>query len=134
MDGALLSKFLELDTEKRELKEQLERATRERGAVEAELLEAFAEEGIDSIKKDGRTVYLHRQLWAKAKDGDRERAVAILRKCRLQEYIREDFNTQQVSAFAREHDKEGTSLPKHFDTGFDVSEVFSIRTRKAGAK
>lgn len=104
----------------------------ERDDAEQKLRASFEEAGIANVKTaDGRTVYVHRQLWARAKGGDKMAVTDALQAAGLNEFVTQTFNTNQVSAFVREQDKLGVDLPAELDAVLDVAEVFSVRVRKS---
>lgn len=129
-EDALLDRIILIDAERASVKARGEELLEERLKIEAILLDQFGESGTESIKKPTGTIFLRRQLWAKAKDGDKVRALAALKKAKMKEFISEGFNTNQISAYAREAEKNGEELPKAFLVGFDVNEKFEIRTRR----
>jgi len=142
MDTAKLARFVEIEKARRELETRLEELKAERATLEEELLRQFQESGIDSMRVDGMTVYLKREIWAGAKDGDYERACRALREAGLDQYVQERFNTQSLSAYVREQarlladDTAGPDeilavLPEPLRDAISVTEKFSLRTRKA---
>ena len=130
IEPKLLKRFVQLEKRRRELESQLKEAKAESGHLEAMLLEKFAESGIASIKVDGLTVYLHRQLWAGPIDGNYIAACEALQAVGLGDMVEPRFNTNTLSAWVRERDKEGEALPPTLSEAIKVTEQFSIRTRK----
>ena len=49
---------------------------------------------------------------------------------RLGDYVEETFNTNSLSAYVRELDREGKPLSTALAAVLDVSEVFKLRTRR----
>ncbi len=86
---------------------------------------------MERVSIDGRTVYVERKLWAKAKDGDKPSVCKALKRCRLGDYVEETFNTNSLSAYVRELDREGRQMPPSLVAVLDVSEVFKLRTRRS---
>jgi len=112
----------------------------DKAKIEKRILENFSETGISSIKIDGSTVYLHRQLWAgtdRHEDEDDEseepkiRAIAALRAAGCEDLIKENFNVMTLSAFVRELDQNKEELPAEFEGAIKVAEVYSARVRRS---
>jgi len=122
------------------LEKKVKDLTASKGKIESRILENFSENGISSIKIDGSTVYLHRQLWAgtdRHEDEDDEseepkiRAIAALRAAGCEDLIKENFNVMTLSAFVRELDQNKEELPAEFEGAIKVAEVFSARVRRS---
>lgn len=75
-----------------------------RAPLEEELLGMFEKLGTNNFNIDGRTVYLHREWWAKTAEGHSvEEALAALKACdETAVFVKESFNTQTLSAYFRE--------------------------------
>lgn len=97
----LAEQYAMLDERKRELDNQLNDVKEKMKEVEDELLTFFEKKGISNISIAGKTLYLHRQLWAGYKN-DMDNAVEALKKAGLNDYVRENFNTHSLSAYFRE--------------------------------
>lgn len=143
LDTERLRRFVALENRKKELKAELEAVEAELTELDADLQPEFVEAGIQSVRCDGRTLYLHRQFWAGMVDGDRPRAVTALRTAGMDDYVFETFNTQSLSAYVRERVKSGQEdgqlvedvymlLPDSFRGAINVTEKINIRSRKAG--
>ncbi len=117
---------------KRELSVELEAVSAEIKELEEQLLHEFEASGTSNVTVDGIMCYLHRQLWAKAKEGNYLRACQALRACELGALVEEKFNSNSLSAWVREQSKAGVDLPAELSEAIEVAEVYSIRTRKAG--
>lgn len=127
-----LLEFVELSDRKAALNEMLKRNAEKLAAVERRLLDQFADldEGGGSIRLPslGRTVYVHRQLWANARGGDRGRAAEALEAADLGDFVEPSFNTNTVSAYFRELDQNDEEPPAILADAFDVYEKFSVRS------
>lgn len=130
LDTDKLRRYVDLSKSKREHKKQLKKINKELNDLEGELLDQFEEVGMQNVHVDGMTVYIHRQLWAKAQNGDYEKACAALRAVGLDEYVNQRFNTNSISAWVREQEELGHEIPEELQEALDISEVFSLRTRK----
>lgn len=140
MNKDKLARFVELQKEKRELDDALKNVKRQLDELEPLLLEQMTEEGIQSVKVNGLTLYLKRQLWAGAADGNYDAACDALIAEGLAEFVQRRFNTNTVSAYVRELEKafadnggsfEEFRLPGALDGAISVAEKFTIGSRKA---
>ena len=134
----LSSKFLDLE-EKRDdceneikrLKSKVDDLNSQMQSIGRQMMELFSSGDVNSIKVRGRTLYIHKQSWAKPKDKDLERACRILKEIGMQWLVEEKINTHTISAHVRECDAQDIPLPARFSEAFEVSDVFSIRSRKS---
>jgi len=131
VDTTLLREYLRLRDEVEATDERLSALKERRDRVEEELLKAYERNGTSSVRCDGRTVYLHRQLWARPKDGDHALVCDLLRAHDLGDLVRTSVNAQTLSSLVRERDAEGTPLPEDLAAAIDVSEAYRLRVRKA---
>lgn len=130
MDNRTLKRYVRLDTERKELETKIARVKDKQKECEETLKRQFEKAGVQSVKVDGNSVYIMRQLWASAKDGDRQAVCAALKKGGMEDYVAENFNTQSLSAYVRELDGLGDPLPDGLKECVQVVEKFSIRVRK----
>ena len=134
---ALCDRFAELMDRKAELDTELDGIKKEMEGLKPGILELMQETGVSKMRLDKweRTVFLHRQLWAGAKDGDKEGAMQALRDSGLSELIYETFSTQSLSRhvrdMAQEQDVDIPSLPPEMEKGIKVIEKFDIRANKS---
>ncbi|MFL6546812.1 MAG: hypothetical protein ACJ8LM_16740 [Candidatus Udaeobacter sp.] len=130
---SLARKFALLDLEKKRLQDALSRVQRELESVEGDLLEAFADEGMKKIELAdiGRVVHVHKQMWARAADGNKEALHAALRRYGLDDLIIETVNTSTLSSYVREQQREGVELPDDLAATIVIADKHSIRTRAA---
>jgi hypothetical protein len=148
----LVRKFIELDEQKRTHEGALEKVKKQLALLETELMARFEHSGMQRLNVDGVTVYLHRQIWAKAANGDHVTATHALKEVGLGHMVEERFNAQTLSAWVRERKRETEEAlrdddPNHkpvvlapeelrkvlgepLTSALDISEKFSLRTRK----
>ena len=129
MNPDILNRIVEIDKERRSLGERDKELADERSRLEQQLLDDFQQNGIQSIRANGATVYLERKLWARP-NAPRDKVAAALRDAGLDEYVKEDFNTNSISAYARELDETGEELPPELQEVLTVNEVFKVKTRR----
>jgi hypothetical protein len=126
-----LKRFVALEERRKQLEDEVDGIKAEAAELESALMPQFEQAGIERVSIDGRTVYIERKLWAKAKDGDKPAVCKALKRCRLGDYVEETFNTNSLSAYVRELDREGKPLSPALASVLDVSEVFKLRTRRS---
>lgn len=126
-----LKRFVALEERRRQLEAEVDAVKAEAAQLEELLLPQFEQAGLERVSIDGRTVYIERKLWAKAKDGDKAAVCKALKRCRLGDYVEETFNTNSLSAYVRELDREDRPLPPNLREVLEISEVFKLRTRRS---
>jgi hypothetical protein len=99
--------------------------------VEQLLLETFAESGGNNVSIHGKLLYLYRQIWARPRDGNYERACDVLREVGLESFVKGTCNINTISAYVREQDELGGELPKGFTDAFKIDEEYHVRARKS---
>lgn len=131
-------RFIDLDNKMKEnekiikeIEEENKKLNEEAQKLGRVLMELWLQNDIPSMKMRGKTLYIHKQQWAKPKDKNLERAVEILKEIGMEWLVEEKVNTHTVSSYVRECDKGDVELPKKFYEAFEVSDVFSIRSRKS---
>jgi hypothetical protein len=126
-----LKRFVALEKRRRQLEIEIDNIKSEAAELELRLLPQFELSGMERISIDGRTVYVERKLWAKAKNDDKPAVCKALKHCRLGDYVEETFNVNSLSAYIRELDREGQAVPDVLASVLDVNEIFKLRTRKS---
>ncbi len=139
-------RFVAIDDQIKDLETQVKRLKDDKAELEAEIMAAFAEEGTKSIKlTDGRSVGLHRQIWASAVDQDK--LCHALAECGAGELVKTAVNTQSLSSWVREHERDNEAkgatapvleadvagqfeLPEEVVGLIKITEKFSIRARR----
>jgi len=118
------------------LEEQLRDTKARLDELEPKIVESFQEEGIQSTKLDGYTIYLNRQLWA-GHAGDKQAMCDLLKSMDDNTWnflVEDNVNVQRLSARVRECEKDDNGmpiLPEQLKEVIKVSEVFKIGARKA---
>jgi hypothetical protein len=124
-----IERFIELETERRELEARLKEVKEEIAPLHEQVLTYFEQTGTSKIKRSGLTLYVHRQLWARPIDGDYERGCAALKAAGLEDMVKESFNIHTLSAYIRELERMGEPIPETFEGAIQTEETFQIRTR-----
>ena len=135
----LVHRYVELVKRKREIEAELRAVKTELGEgegigpgkMEKQALDWMVQNGMESARVPGMTVSVNRQLWAFAKDKDRESACEALRAAGLGDMVKENFNMLTLSAWVREQDEAGEPLPAAFAGRIEVAEVFRLGARRA---
>jgi len=137
MNLSLAKKVASLIAEKRRLEERLRAVKEEIDQLEPELLNEMMEDQMDrlhiTVGSEKITLYIHRIVWARPKDGDRGSVVATLKRCGMSDFVEEGYNTSTLSAYVRERLANGTRLQPTLSAALDLDEVVSIRGRRSSS-
>ncbi len=112
MTTAALQRFAELSEQKTALNAELNKVKSELDGLKDQVMEYFADAGIQSTKlESGRSVYIHRQLWAAKVDEDMSGAeiVSALQSSGLGDLG--TANWASLSAWCREQDRDDDGMP-----------------------
>jgi hypothetical protein len=124
-----MKEYVELSKARADLETELEALRKRSEEIEPVLLEQMSADGMQRVNAHGRTVYVHRQLWAKAR-GDKSAVVEALRGCGLPQYVTpESFNTNSLSAYVREIEQGEGELPTALKDVLELTEKYSLRVR-----
>lgn len=139
---AALRECVDLNNEKARLKERLKAIEARLTAIEPECLNLLIELGDEdhpgNMRIAGSTVYLHPTLYARPKDGDRERTAQALVAAGLGYMVKPDFNINTLSAWVREVKAKGEAASTEelvmlaaIEDTLEITEAWDVRTRKA---
>lgn len=123
----LLEELVNIDRTRKELKSDLDKLNSERAIIEAKILDTWEQTGTSQQKVDGSTIYLHGQKWAKPKDGDRAAVVKVLELLGMHDFV--NFNTQSLSGYCREQEKQDSPLPPELEAVLEFSEDWKVKVR-----
>lgn len=126
--------FIRADDLVRHLKAELEEAKSHRTKLLEECLEWFGEEGVQSMRVDDRTYYLHRSTYAAkaVEDMPSDELVRVICALGYEDFAPQRVNWQRLSAFFREREKQHEpAVPEKLDEYLRLDERFDIRSRKA---
>ena len=93
--------------------------------ITGRILDRWAEDGIDSMKVDGNTISLRRQVYARILD--REHVAEAMREAGLDAMLTPNTNT--LSAWLREKEDNGEPLPPGLDGIVGTYERYSLSVR-----
>jgi len=97
MNMEQLKEFVALENRKRELDSELKAIAARLDDLEQALVPQFLNDGVNSLKIDGRVVYLAEDIYAGPLN-DRGEVIAALKKSDLGQYVSENYNTQSLKA------------------------------------
>lgn len=131
MDMAKVKLYRDLRAEQKRLGAEADGIKERADEIERELLEAFAEEGVQNVKTDdGSTVFLRRELWPARLEGvETPDILDALRESGLEHYVTENFNSRSLASYLKELDEAETPMPAPLAGVIKVAEKFSIRTK-----
>lgn len=121
----LAGQMVEIDAEIEEAEALVASIKARRQVVEEQLLEQFAETGTSSVRVNGRTVSMRRDLYSKILDADRLNDA--LREAGFGDLVEEKVNSMRLAALVREIDRGDIEQPEALVGVVDKSEKFSIR-------
>lgn len=147
MNMVQLKEFVALEHRKKELDSELKAITARLDDLEQTLVPQFLNDGVQSMRIDGRVVYVAQDIYPSPAT-DRAAVVDALKESELGQYVSENFNTQSLKAFVREiaeevrlrceqentlltEDAVVAALPAPLGQALKVSFVHSLRSRKA---
>jgi len=142
-----LKEFVALEKRKRDLEAELKAVAARLEDLEQALVPQFLNDGVASMRVDGRTVYIARDIHASPAN-DRAEVIDALKRSDLGQYVSENYNTQSLKAFVREVAEEvrlrceqedrlfteeevRAALPAPLGNSLKISFVHSLRSRKA---
>lgn len=140
----LVNRFIELEEMRKSREGEIDEIKKEVAELEPQIMERFENAGMQSMKsKQGTVIYVRRDLWAGAKEGADVLLLEALKSVGLGDMVKEKVNTQTLSAYIREQEKEqfGANvaakpeeiigvLPEGLREAVNITEKFSLRTRK----
>jgi hypothetical protein len=130
LDIEKLSRFVEMDIEKKNLSAKLDRVKEEMAELEQELISDLIDCELDRVTlSSGRTVYMRTDTYARILS--KEKAFDALRKSGFEDYIRDDVNTQQLSRLLRDFEEQEAEIPEEFIGIIEPYKKTSLRVVKS---
>lgn len=124
----LTKEIVALDAKVKEMEQVVKDLKAERANVEAMLLEAWAVEGIDQLKVDGRTVFTQSTTRANIKKNPE--AFEAFAAHGAPDLIKETINANSLAAWVREREVEGSSpddpVEKRFNIDPELARFISV--------
>lgn len=130
-----VKKYVGLMREAKRLNDEAEAAKADASELEAVLREEFAAAGMQNMTVDGAVVFLHRQLWANAESGKMPDLCKALKARGDGALVKEAVNTQTLSAYAREFERNADDLPiipEGLEGLIRCDDRITVRVKEAG--
>ena len=131
----LLRQFAQLQLRRRELEEALEVVTKGITALEPEILEYFADQGIQSANVLGLCCYMKTDFFVSKKadkDGVTTQIVCdAMRDFGLGYMVADGYNAASLKSKIKEWLKEGVEVPERLRSLLNIGETTKIATRKS---
>lgn len=137
----LVKQFIKKDTERKKKEGDVEKIKEELARLQGVLMPMFEKAGVQSVKlTKGESVYIRRDVWAGAGDGGPVMLMEALKSVGLGDMVKEAVNTQTLSAWVREQEKEHFNgekvtaeqliavLPEVVGAAIKVTEKYSLRS------
>lgn len=115
---------------KREAEENLKKVNRQIEEKQAELIELMIDLEVPSFKRGGHNFYINSRIFASVKAGKKKKLIEWLKKSPYSVMVKEDINSQTLSALIRELDENG-ELPEEITNYVNIFEKQNINIRKA---
>ena len=126
MESEPIRAWLRLKAEVEKKDGDLKKIKKALADAEKEALDVFEREGVASVRLDGKTVSLKRELHAYVKVARHEQLLDVLDECGLSDLARRSVNMSTLSAHVREQEKLGVPLPEALLEIVDVTELFKL--------
>lgn len=147
----LVTTWLNLDEQKRALDAELDDVKAQLALAEERALTAIENgraDGVnfEGVKVNGRSIYISTDFWPKAVDNNKPALCAALKAEGLEQYVKEDFNTQSLRGYTNECIRNYRALlpveervnlnpvdalPQRLRGKLDFSVVTHLKSRKA---
>ena len=132
----LVHRFTEVRAEVDALDAKLKAVKKQSDVMSLEILERFADDNVQKMTVNDRTVFSKRQLWAG--HTNKEDKSVLIDALKSHEstaaLVTEEANSMRLSSFARELDQDDDGvpiMPDHLEGKMNVFEKFSVACRKA---
>lgn len=128
---ALVREYARLRARQGKHKTEMDAAKELADEIERQLLDEFAQSGVDQMRVEEGTVYLHRMTFAHAAEGhDRTDVVEAMKQVGLEHMVSEGYNANTLSAYVRDLIKAEQPLPPALDEVVQTTDKFSLRVRR----
>lgn len=124
-----LREWAKLANKKIQLKADLAKIIERMTEIGPALIDNLASEGIPRLTIEGRTVFPKEIIYAKITN--KEDAIRVLRDAGLNDFISEGYNTNSISAYVREIDRNEEELPEAFGDTIKIGKKFDLSSVKA---
>lgn len=129
---SLLSEFVDLEGERREHEERLKVIAEKAGKLSEELLNQFADLGLQNAKVKGLTVYVRMDRYvSKAQGVATETVCETLREIGCGYMVGDSYNAMSLKSKVREWIDQGIEVPPVLSKLLNIGEIPRLATRKA---
>ncbi len=130
----IVQRSIELRRENRDLKNRMDANAAEINRLDPIITEQFARRQIQSQKRTtGETIYIEKSVYAslvRDDDGEHSGAHQALREHGLEWLVRDNVNSNALSAYVREQRKLETEIPEGLLPFLKISEVYRVKVRQ----
>ena len=126
----LIRRFVRLSEERARMKARLKSVEEDLADIHGDLMRFFERAGIQNLSAGGFTAFVERKVFAGFVNS-REELIKGLKRARLGDYVRENYNDSQLSAYVRELDANGRKMPKSLIGKLKITEVFKVKARRS---
>lgn len=127
-DLAVARRYSTLYARKAKAEDKLDGIKDELRVLEAQLRDAFTNAGVQSVRMNGRLLYLRKETSVSALDGDQQRAKGVLVSLGLDDLI--GPQPARVRSWVKEREAAGEPLPEEFLAAFNIHTEFRVGSRK----
>ena len=135
--SAIAQDFVAIADEISVLESRVETLKEKKKGLSEQLVGMFTDEAVEKLTVSDaantrRTLYIHTSVYAKLKEGlEREHGLEALRLSKLQGFIAEQWNTQTLSAWVREQQRNGEAIPDPMQKVFTFDPKHEIRVNRS---
>lgn len=133
MNLEVFRQYLALKQEKSDLEQQLETVKERMQFFQDLIMDELVENGVDSVRVDGKNVFPKRQLFASASVLTQDFKQALIESGAV-DLVQETVNSQRLSGFVREYMRDNdiaevTGLPEWMKNGMNITEKVTLGVR-----
>jgi hypothetical protein len=127
-----LSRFVQLDHERRQVEDRLDAIKKEQTAMQERVLDEWADRGQQSAKVGGLTIYVAHEFYCSKRGGvSTEQLIEILKSSGLDRCVQVGYNASSLKAFVKETIAGGSDLPDTLKACLNYDTTPRLRTRLA---
>ena len=129
----MVERNIELRRDNRDLKDRTDRNNAELAQLDKVIIEQFAARRIQQQKMEtGETMYVQKSVYAslvRDDDGEHDGAHQALRDNGLEWLVEDKVNSNSLSGWVREQQKQESEIPEGLLPFLSISEVYRLRVR-----
>lgn len=125
-----LKEYVELEHRRRREEDTLEAIAERQKQLEQQLLDQFADTGLQNARVDGLTVYIRRDKYVSRKpECTSEQVCEALREVGLGYMVAPGYNPASLKAKIAEYKVNETEVPEQLASLLNIGETFKLATR-----